>query len=224
MGNMSFVSLILNASLLVKMVMLFLLAFSVLSWSIIFYQTQNLRQAKNEFKNFKKVFYSDINLHDLYAKLSLRQARLQAMESIFVKSYREYLESAHNGIPKEITMSNIERQMRIILTEQENKLENKLGLLASIQSMSPYIGLFGTVWGIMQSFRSLGLANQTSIAAVAPGIAEALIATALGLIVAIPAGLAYNRLLSKASWLSTQYQIFSEQVLGLLEHKLYASK
>lgn len=224
MHDMSFISLIANSSLVVKAVMLTLLIFSITSWAIILFSNRTLSVSDKEFNKFKKLFYSDVNLNDLYTKLSLKTSSLHTVESLFVKSYREFIESKNINVPKNIIMQNIERHIKIILVEHQNKIENRLSTLASIQSMAPYIGLFGTVWGIMQSFRGLATATQSSISSVAPGISEALIATALGLIVAIPAGLFYNKFINSISWLNSQYAIFAEQIIGIIEYKIYSNE
>jgi biopolymer transport protein TolQ len=218
---MSLLSLFTNASLLVQTVMLLLLVASVYSWTIIFQRGQFLRSSANAAEEFEQNFWSGIDLTKLYNKLSGPQKRISGLEAIFVAGFREFvrLKKQHTQNP-ESYMENVQRIMRISLVNEEARLEKNLSFLATIQSMSPYIGLFGTVWGIMNSFRQLGTVQQATLSMVAPGISEALIATAMGLIAAIPAGIAYNRYITRVDGLSLKYRMFTEEFIAIMQRRV----
>jgi len=219
--DMSMLSMLLNASFLVKMVMLFLLAASIVSWTMIFQRGKFLRHSKAAVDEFESSFWSGIDLNKLYNKLSTRDRKVSGLDAIFVAGFREFgrLKKQQLSQP-ELYIENVQRAMRISLANEEARLEQNLSLLATIQSMSPYIGLFGTVWGIMHSFRQLGTVQQATLAMVAPGISEALIATAMGLIAAIPAGIAYNRYVNRVDNISLKYRMFVEEFISLLQRRL----
>jgi len=219
--DMSLLSLIGNASFLVKMVMLVLVAASVVSWTLIFQRGKFLRDSSKSADDFEDAFWAGTDLSKLYNKLSTRNKRLEGLKSIFAAGYKEF-SRLHKLQVKDpdLCIEAVQRAMRIKMTKEEERLEKNLSLLATIQSMSPYIGLFGTVWGIMHSFRALGAVQQASLAMVAPGISEALIATAMGLIAAIPAGIAYNRYIARVDQLSTKYQMFVEEFIAILQRRM----
>ncbi len=218
--NMSLLSLFTNASLLVQLVMLLLLVASIFSWSIIFQRGHFLRASKTSADDFEYNFWSGIDLSKLYNKLAAHQKRLYGMEAIFVAGFKEYVRlKKQNSQQIDVYIDNIQRAMRISVANEEARLEQNLSFLATIQSMSPYIGLFGTVWGIMNSFRQLGVVQQATLAMVAPGISEALIATAMGLVAAIPAGIAYNRYITHVDSLSLKYRMFVEEFVGILQRR-----
>ncbi len=219
--DMSILSMLLNATFLVKMVMLILLAASIISWTMIFQRGKLLRTSKAAVEDFESSFWSGIDLNKLYNKLSTRDKRISGLDAIFVAGFKEFIRlKKHQLNQPELYVENVQRAMRISLANEEAKLEQNLSLLATIQSMSPYIGLFGTVWGIMHSFRQLGTVQQATLAMVAPGISEALIATAMGLIAAIPAGIAYNRYINRVDNISLKYRTFIEEFIGLLQRRL----
>lgn len=219
--DMSLISLFTNASLLVQMVMLLLVIASVFSWTIILQRGQFLRSSANAADEFEHNFWSGIDLTKLYNKLSSHQKRNMGLDAIFVAGFREFvrLKKQQTQNP-ELFIENVQRVMRISLANEEAKLEKNLSFLATIQSMSPYIGLFGTVWGIMNSFRQLGMVQQATLSMVAPGISEALIATAMGLIAAIPAGIAYNRYIVRVDSLSLKYRMFTEEFIAIMQRRL----
>lgn len=219
-ADMSLLSLLLNASFLVKLVMLLLLAASIYSWSIIFQRGKFLRNTQAAANDFETTFWSGVDLNKLYTKLSSRERTLFGMDAIFVAGFKEYvrLKKQHVQQP-DVYLEVIQRAMRISLANEESRLESNLSFLATIQSTSPYIGLFGTVWGIMHSFRQLGAVQQATLAMVAPGISEALIATAMGLIAAIPAGIAYNRYINRVDGLSLKYRMFVEEFIGIMQRR-----
>lgn len=219
-ADMSLLSLLLNASFLVKLVMLLLLAASIYSWNIIFQSGKFLRSSKSSADDFEGTFWSGVDLNKLYTKLSARERTLNGLDAIFVAGFKEYVRMKKQHVTNSETILEVmQRAMRISLVNEQSKLESNLPFLATIQSMSPYIGLFGTVWGIMHSFRQLGAVQQASLSMVAPGIAEALIATAMGLIAAIPAGIAYNRYITKVDDLGMKYRMFAEELIGIMQRR-----
>lgn len=219
--DMSLLSLLLNASLLVKLVMLLLVAASVFSWAIILQRGKYLRTCKAATDDFELAFWSGADLTKMYSKLSTRERNLFGLDAIFVSGFKEYMRlKKHHALQPEVSLEVVQRAMQISLSNEEARLEGNLSVLATIQSMSPYVGLFGTVWGIMHSFRQLGTVQQATLAMVAPGISEALIATAMGLIAAIPAGIAYNRYINRVDNLSLKYRTFVEEFLGIMQRRL----
>ncbi len=218
-------SLIRDASLLVQLVMLMLLAASVVSWNMIFRKYYALKAAHAAADDFESRFWSGSNLNQMYNALNRKESVLAGMSSVFVAGFREYLrlEGQKNLKPNDL-LEGVQRAMRVALTREIDSLETHLSFLATVGSTSPYVGLFGTVWGIMNSFRSLGAVQQATIAHVAPGIAEALIATAMGLFAAIPAVIAYNRYSNKVERLVTRYEIFMEEFASILQRQAFAGK
>jgi biopolymer transport protein TolQ len=222
--DMSLLSLLLNATLLVKLVMLLLLAASVFSWTIIFQRGKYLNACKSASDEFETTFWSGADLTKLYTKLSARERNLYGLDAIFVAGFKEYMRlKKQHVVQPDASLEVVQRAMQISLVNEEARLENNLPVLATIQSMSPYVGLFGTVWGIMHSFRQLGAVQQATLAMVAPGISEALIATAMGLVAAIPAGIAYNRYINKVDHLSLKYRTFAQEFLGIMQRKMLSS-
>ncbi len=223
-SNLSFFDLFLQASLLVQLVMLMLLATSVVSWAFIFQRAKILKNAKSETKKFEDKFWSGVDLNKLYQELSARQS-IQGMASLFCAGFKEYVrlrKSPHT--PPEALMDGTYRAMRIALSREVDNLESNLPFLATAGSISPYIGLFGTVWGIMNAFIALGEVQQATLAMVAPGIAEALIATAMGLFAAIPAVIAYNRFSNQVEKLENSYGNFMEEFSSILHRQTLAQR
>ena len=191
--------LFLEADIVVKVVMLILILASIWSWAIIFDKTFGLRAVTNKSRKFEEKFWSGSSLDDLYNSVGLRPS--DPMSSIFVVAMRELKRSSEKGFdktPKNIVVieQRIDRVMRVSLEREMDSLQKNMTFLASTGSVSPFLGLFGTVWGIMNTFSAIGVSSDTSLATVAPGIAEALFATALGLVAAIPAVIAYNSISS----------------------------
>ena len=218
-------SLIQQASLPVQLVMLLLMAASVLSWTMIFRKWFALKAAKLAADRFEAKFWSGANLNQMFTEQSRKEANATGMASIFVEGFREYkrLNQQPNIQPMDI-LEGVQRAMRVGLSREIDYLETHLSFLATVGSTSPYVGLFGTVWGIMNSFRALGLVQQATIAHVAPGIAEALIATAIGLFAAIPAVIAYNRYSNNVERLVTRYEIFMEEFASILQRQAFAAR
>ncbi|WP_116472569.1 protein TolQ [Zobellella maritima] len=192
-AEISFIGLFLQASLLVKLVMLLLMAMSVLSWALIINRRKTLNAARNDADVFEDKFWSGSDLSRLYQETNARRDTLAGMEQIFHAGFKEFIRLQKQGRHQDSLLEGTYRTMRVALSREVDRLEANLSLLATIGSISPYIGLFGTVWGIMNAFIALAEVQQATLAMVAPGIAEALIATALGLFAAIPAVIAYNR-------------------------------
>ncbi len=213
----SLFDLIANASLLVQMVMATLAAASVLSWTVIFQKARELKQVEAEADDFEDRFWSGIDLADLYKQLAKTEA--EGLEAVFVAGYQEFVRMVKRKAPLDVLTESTERSMRVAIDRNLEVLDDRLPLLATVGSTSPYIGLFGTVWGIMNSFRALENVQQATLSLVAPGIAEALIATAIGLFAAIPAVIAYNRYTIRIDRLMRRYGRFAEEFLVLLQQR-----
>ena len=220
--QISIFELISNACLLVQIVMLLLAIASVVSWMMIFQRWLFLRRALNEVDSLEDHFWSGIDLREFYGELSSEE-NLNGIETIFVSGFREYTRlSEQAGMDADAIMQGVQRSMRVALNREEARLETHLPFLATVGSTSPYVGLFGTVWGIMNSFRSLANMSQATLASVAPGISEALVATAMGLFAAIPAVIAYNRYAAKVDSIMKRYEAFAEEVTTILHRAAHA--
>ncbi len=216
-------SLIANASLLVQAVMALLFLASVVSWVMIIQRGLYQARARSSFLAFEKQFWSGIDLNQLFRQGNARgRGGVNGVESIFRAGFKEFTRLRQQvGADPDAVMEGTQRAMRVALAREEEKLETNLPFLASVASVSPYIGLFGTVWGIMNSFRGLANVHQATLAAVAPGISEALVATAMGLFAAIPAVLAYNRYSARAETLSNGYETFAEEFSSILHRQVH---
>lgn len=217
-------SFIVHAGPVVKCVMLILLAASVCSWSIIFQRARLLKQRRKEAKQFEERFWSGNDLSQLYDGLQKQRQAVTGLSSIFQAGFSEYLKSSRAKHDRLSLLKGTQRAMRIAQSHEIEFLEKHLSFLATVGSNSVYIGLFGTVWGIMSAFRGLGAVQQATIAMVAPGISEALIATAMGLVAAIPAVIAYNFFTSHIERLDNSYQTFQEEFSSVLHHQTHPSK
>ncbi len=219
---LSIFSLIANASLLVQLVMLLLFVASVVSWTMIVQRGAYQRKAKVSFHAFENQFWSGIDLTQLYRQGGSKDQPADGVENIFRAGFKEFTRlRQQSGVDADAIMEGTERAMRVALAREEEKLEMHLPFLASVASVSPYIGLFGTVWGIMNSFRGLATVHQATLATVAPGISEALVATAMGLFAAIPAVLAYNRFSARAEALRSNYETFAEEFSSILHRQVH---
>jgi biopolymer transport protein TolQ len=218
--DLSIIHLVLNASYVVQFVMLLLLLASILSWTYIFSKRKELKQANTVTDEFEKAFWSGQDLAVLYKKLAEGDFEPEGIEKIFIAGYKEFsrMQKIENVAPA-VQVDNAQRAMQIELTRDLERLDESLPFLATIGSTSPYLGLFGTVWGIMNSFRALGEVKQATLAHVAPGIAEALIATAIGLFAAIPAVIAYNRFSTGLDRLAGRYELFMDEFIVLLQRQ-----
>jgi len=214
----SFFGLVMQASFVVQAVMLLLLAASVASWTIILRKRTMLRAANAESKNFETSFWSGGDLNGIYREITAGGAVPGNLAGIFEAGYREFRRLTQQpDINPERILEGSRRAMRVAQLRETDRLEESLATLATIGSTSPYVGLFGTVWGIMNSFRGLGNVQSATLAMVAPGIAEALIATAMGLFAAIPAVIAYNRYADRVSRLELRYDTFAEEFSTILQ-------
>lgn len=223
MHDLSFWSLISNASLIVQLVMLGLVLISVASWWVIVKKALVLNAAKQAADQFEDVFWSGIDLASLYSRVKRQNDDVWGMEAIFLAGFQEFLRlRAQPAMDPESVVSGAQRAMKAAGSRELDHLDMYLSLLATTGSTSPYIGLFGTVWGIMNAFRALGLAQQATLAQVAPGIAEALVATAMGLFAAIPAVIAYNRYAHEVDRLNNRYETFMEEFSNILQRQSYS--
>ncbi len=215
-GDLSITQLILDASPLVQGVMLFLLILSVVSWTVIIQRGRYLKYCNRMAAQFENEFWGNIDLNQLYQNCKSR-ASLSAMEKIFTAGFTEFARMHRQGVKnKDTLMDGTYRAMKVSCSREIEALENHLPTLATIGSISPYIGLFGTVWGIMSAFIALSAVKNATLAMVAPPIAEALIATAMGLFAAIPAVLFYNRYATKVEKLENQYLNFIDEFSTIL--------
>lgn len=216
---LSLIDLIADAGPVVMAVMFILFAASIVSWVVIVQRFMVHGRAKSSFSRFEKEFWSGGDLAQLYRAGNNRQA--EGIEAVFRAGFKEFsrLSQQKNG---EAVMEGAQRAMRVALMREQEKLEAGLPFLASVASVSPYIGLFGTVWGILNAFRGLANQHQATLATVAPGISEALVATAIGLFAAIPAVLAYNRFVARAENLTANYHTFVEEFSAILHRQIHA--
>jgi biopolymer transport protein TolQ len=215
-GNLSIVALVLQASWVVQLVMALLMAASLMSWAIIFRKRRMVRRARSDAARFEENFWSGGDLTALYRAIEKRGSAT-GIESIFEFGFREFARQRQQGVSAEMLLDGARRAMRVAQIKEIDRLEDSLATLATVGSTSPYVGLFGTVWGIMSAFSSLGNVQQATLAAVAPGIAEALVATAIGLFAAIPAVIAYNRYADQIGRLELRYDAFMEEFSTLLQ-------
>ena len=216
--------LITEASLVVQIVMAILVLASLMSWALMIIKSSQLSSAARQLDKFEDRFWSGISLKKLYDDLA-HKTKQRGMEKIFFSGYHEYLRLYQSNKITHLPMvATAQRAMRVAESRELDRLEQNLSFLATVGSISTYIGLFGTVWGIMNSFISLGKMQQATLAVVAPGIAEALIATAIGLLAAIPAIVAYNRFSDKADRIAVRYENFREEFTNLLERQTLPNK
>jgi len=214
-----------HASLPVQIVMLLLTVVSVISWAIIYRKAIDYKVAKRAVSLFEERFWSGIDLSKLYVQINSTPNSENGLENLFRAGFKEFARlSQQPGTDGEAVMEGAERAMRVALYREQEKLEHQLPFLATVGSVSPYVGLLGTVWGIMNSFLALAQQNQATLQVVAPDIAEALIATAIGLFAAIPAVIAFNRFNSKTENLLNAYGIFADEFSGILHRKAHSQE
>ena len=219
--DLSFIHLISNASVLVQLVMALLLAVSLMSWWYIFLKLFTIRNEVRLTEEFEEAFWHNQNLNELYKHAISSSRRDQgALERIFAAGFVEFVKlRKQHGVDAAAVMDGTRRAMRATYQREMDRLESHLAFLASVGSVSPYVGLFGTVWGIMNAFRGLANVGQATLAHVAPGIAEALVATAMGLFAAIPAVVAYNRYAHDINRLATRFESFTEEFSNVLQRQ-----
>jgi biopolymer transport protein TolQ len=216
-GDMSILRLVLEASIPVQLVLALLAFASVMSWAIIFNKRTVIRRARMEADQFESSFWSGGDLAQLYRSVESK-GRTTGMASIFELGFREFARLRQQGpVPVDQLLEGARRSMRVGQLKEIDRLEHSLSTLATVGSTSPYVGLFGTVWGIMAAFSSLGNVQQATLAAVAPGISEALITTAIGLFAAIPAVVAFNRYADQVGRLEVRYDAFMEEFSSILQ-------
>jgi biopolymer transport protein TolQ len=222
-GELNIFVLVLHASLPVKLVLLILLAFSFLSWVIIVRKYTLLKQAMESADAFEDRFWSGADLAALFREVGGRGDQAGGLENVFEAGFREFArQRQRKGGDSRVVLEGTERAMRVVGTREVEKLEQNLEFLANVGSISPYVGLFGTVWGIMVAFQGLANVKEATIAMVAPGISEALVATAMGLFAAIPAVWAYNRYANKVERIATRYDTFQEEFSSILGRQIHA--
>jgi biopolymer transport protein TolQ len=224
-GHLDVLQLILHASIPVQLVMLLLLFASVASWLIIFRKKRVLDRAEKEAERFEERFWSGAELSKLYSGAAERGRVAEGLEAIFESGFREFnrVRQRRNSDGR-MQLEGAQRAMRATSSRELDGLEHNLEFLANVGSISPYVGLFGTVWGIMISFQGLANVKEATIATVAPGISEALIATAMGLFAAIPAVWAYNRFATKVERIATRYDAFSEEFSSILQRQAHVDE
>jgi biopolymer transport protein TolQ len=220
--GLNILQLVLHASIPVQLVMLLLLAASVASWVIILRKKRVLDRAEHEADHFEETFWSGIELPKLYATATERNRSIEGLEAIFEGGMREFNRiRQRRGVDARMQLEGAQRAMRATTSRELDGLERNLEFLANVGSISPYVGLFGTVWGIMISFQGLASMKEATIATVAPGISEALVATAMGLFAAIPAVWAYNRFATRAERMAVRYDTFSEEFASILQRQTH---
>lgn len=221
--DLSLFQLVAHASVLVQIVMGLLLLASLASWTMIFRKRSTLVRARRAADDFEERFWSGKDLLSLYNKVTSRRHSPAGMERIFEAGFKEFARLRKQpSIDPKAVLDGTQRAMRVALSREIDSLEVHLSFLATVGSTSPYVGLFGTVWGIMNSFRALGDVQQATLAMVAPGIAEALVATAMGLFAAIPAVIAYNRYSNDVERLVNRYNTFLEEFSTILQRQVHA--
>ncbi len=217
-NNLNPLELVLQASVIVQIVMALLLIASIVSWSIMLRKRAELRRARADADKFEEMFWSGGDLTAMFRAIDQSRRVTKGMEAVFEQGFREFSRMRQQGgVAAAQLIEGSRRGMRVALLKESDRLEQGLSMLATVGSTSPYVGLFGTVWGIMNAFHGLGNVQQATLAMVAPGIAEALIATAMGLFAAIPAVIAYNRYADQVSRIELRYDTFVEELSTILQ-------
>ncbi|HVU83075.1 MAG TPA: protein TolQ [Rhodanobacteraceae bacterium] len=222
-GSINILDLVVHASWPVIIVLAILVVFSFTSWVIIFRKKMMLDAATRDADDFEERFWSGVDLAALFREVSNRAGEAGGLASVFESGFREFVrQRQRGGEDRRAVLESSERAMRVAATREVEKLERNLEYLANVGSISTYVGLFGTVWGIMIAFQGLGTMKQATIATVAPGISEALVATAMGLVAAIPAVWAYNRYSTRLERLTVRYDTFQEEFSSVLQRQMHA--
>ena len=220
MGHVSVLGYFMQAGFIVKLVMLILLAASIASWTLIIQRAWYFKLKKQQYDAFSQRFWGATDLSKLFADIDSNVQDRHGLAAIFHAGFREFIRVRQHG---QVAIEPIQRVMQISYAKEAEQLEHHLPLFASVGSLAPYVGLFGTVCGIMTTFQALGQAQQATIAMVAPGISEALVATALGLFTAIPAVVAFNRYSTRANGLLDRYDLFQDEFIALVEEQTASS-
>ncbi|MEQ6884616.1 protein TolQ [Salicola sp. Rm-C-2C1-2] len=221
-GELSVWSLVANAGIIVQLVMLLLLLASIASWGLIFQRIRVYRRSRQAQAAFEDRFWSGMDLGQLYKEVTGSPTPNGGIENVFRAGFKEFSRLRQQSHDAEAVMDGTQRAMKVALARELERLEAHLPFLATVGSTSPYVGLFGTVWGIMNSFIGLAQVQQPTLQTVAPGIAEALIATAMGLFAAIPAVVAYNRFTSQTDALIKNYETFAEEFASILHRRVHS--
>jgi len=222
-GSINILDLVIHASWPVILVLAILVVFSFTSWVIIFRKKMMLDAASRDADDFEERFWSGVDLAALFREVSSRAGEAGGLAAVFESGFREFVrQRQRGGEDRRAVLESSERAMRVVGTREVEKLERNLEYLANVGSISTYVGLFGTVWGIMIAFQGLGTMKQATIATVAPGISEALVATAMGLVAAIPAVWAYNRYSTRLDRLTMRYETFQEEFSSVLQRQMHA--
>lgn len=222
MNDSDLIELVLSASPVVQAVMLILAFMSIAAWAVAFAKSYQIRKLVGQSRKFEKAFWDTQELSGLYTQVESSRDSASGVALIFADGFKEFVRLKQQGVTDSNDLiAGSERSMKIAFTRQSDRLENHLAFLATVGSSAPYIGLFGTVWGVMHAFQSLGNVQHATLAAVAPGISEALIATAIGLFAAIPAVIAYNRLSNKVDRVLSEYENFAEGFLTILQRQAH---
>jgi biopolymer transport protein TolQ len=216
-NDLSIISLILDASWVVKVVMSLLLIASIASWAVIIEKQRLVKQAIQAAEDFESKFWAGGDMNSLYRDIARADATPLGMAGIFEAGFREFGRLREAGLTSDQVIEGARRAMRVSQLREMDRLEHNLAFLATVSNTSPYVGLFGTVWGIMSSFQSLGNVQSATISMVAPGISEALVATAMGLFAAIPAGIAFNRYADQVSRIEVRYDTFMEELSAIFQ-------
>jgi biopolymer transport protein TolQ len=220
--DLTILSMILNASIVVKFVMAMLALASMFSWTYIFMKMFAIRRARRAADEFEREFWSGADLVGLYQRAASGRYAAAGLERIFESGFKEFLKlKGRPGSDMSTLLDGTRRAMKATYQREMDTLESHLSFLATVGSVSPYIGLFGTVWGIMNAFRGLSNVAQATLAQVAPGIAEALVATAMGLFAAIPAVIAYNRFTHDIDRIASRYESFMEELQNILQRQAH---
>ncbi|HJR12398.1 MAG TPA: protein TolQ [Rhodanobacteraceae bacterium] len=224
-GSINILDLVIHASLPVKLVLLILVIFSFTSWVIIFRKKAMLDSATRDADGFEERFWSGVDLAALFREVGNRADEAGGLAAVFESGFREFVrQRQRGGEDRRAVLEASERAMRVAGTREVEKLERNLEYLANVGSISTYVGLFGTVWGIMIAFQGLGTLKQATIATVAPGISEALVATAMGLFAAIPAVWAYNRYSTRLERITVRYDTFQEEFSSVLHRQMQSEQ
>ncbi len=222
MNDSNLIEIILHASPVVQAAMILLAAMSVASWSVALAKSAQIRKSRRIAKQFEKTFWATQDLQTLYHQVEVTYEETQGLSNIFIEGFKEFENLKNQGVQDASDLiAGAQRSMRIAFSKEADRLEHRLSLLATVGSSAPYIGLFGTVWGVMHAFQSLGDVQHATLAAVAPGISEALIATAIGLFAAIPAVIYYNRLSTQVDRQLGEYENFADGLLTILQREAH---
>ena len=216
-NDLSIIRLVLEASLFVQLILALLLLASISSWAVIIDKSRVLKRAVASAEGFEKSFWSGVDLSSLYRDMARADATPQGMSGIFEAGFREFGKLKQSSLNPEQVIEGSRRAMRVSHLREMDRLEHNLAFLATVSNTSPYVGLLGTVWGIMSSFQAIGGMQSATISVVAPYISEALFATAMGLIAAIPAGIAYNRYADQVGRLEVRYDTFMEELSAIFQ-------